>query len=428
LSAEKDDSKLVIDAVEEKPRGVSLFRVTLTIIILALIAGFVVGVACLAVLRGVDLLQELVWSELRGAFPEPLRTIAPVLLCVVGGFAVGACTKWAGFSLDTLGVVIKRCKTEGGYRLKSVPKALLLFALPIAFGGSVGPEAGVSGFTAALVSSAMRAMRRGGVAAVCDPNRPFAAAMEEIMPSRPGSPNDGETATASTDRHYRKSVRSALWGVAGIGFVLGIMWLSSVLGPGSGLPRFEAISYLSSNWLVGALALVIGYALARMSLAAARLARRLALGKDHVARAVVCGLLLGVVAIFLPDVLFSGQAGTREVIVDWQQQGALMLAATCVAKLVLTQVCVACDWIGGEFFPMIFCGVCAGYAISLVTGVDPMLPVAVATAALVAGCIGKPVLTTCVLALCFPLKSLPVVAAAAFVAAKLHDRAASQRT
>ena len=80
--------------------------------------------------------------------------------------------------------------------------------------------------------------------------------------------------------------------------------------------------------------------------------------------------------------------------------------------------CVAGGWIGGEFFPMIFCGVSVGYALTLATGCDPMIAVACTTAALVSACTRKPVLTIVVLALCFPPTTLPLVAVCAVLAAK----------
>lgn len=79
--------------------------------------------------------------------------------------------------------------------------------------------------------------------------------------------------------------------------------------------------------------------------------------------------------------------------------GAGVLLATCVAKLALTQLCEETGWIGGEFFPLIFCGVAAGYAIAIITGDDPMLAVALSTDALVGASTGKWLLSTCVLAL-----------------------------
>ena len=117
------------------------------------------------------------------ALPQPLGAVAPVLLCTLGGVLVGVATSHTGFSLDTLGVVVGHCRTEGDCQVKSWPWALVLFALPIAFGGAAGPEAGVSGFTAALGTMAMHGMRRSGVAVARNTTHPLAAAWKALSPA-----------------------------------------------------------------------------------------------------------------------------------------------------------------------------------------------------------------------------------------------------
>ena len=215
-----------------------------------------------------------------------------------------------------------------------------------------------------------------------------------------------------------------LWVVAAAGFVLGIMGFVTCFGTAGSLPRFAPIDYprtSTRDWMWALAALVIGYALAQFSLLCHAVSGTIAtaIGEQrHVTRAVIAGAFLGLMAIGLPDVLFSGQTGTVALLGSWQRSTALFLALTCVAKLTATAVCVAGGWIGGEFFPMIFCGVSAGYALALATGCDPMIAVACITAALVSACTGKPVLTIVVLALCFPPTTLPLVAVCAVLAAK----------
>ena len=405
----------IIDAAEEVPRGVALLRMAVVLLVWALLAGVAVGVGCLATLKVVDLLQEAVWDGLAESLPQPLGAVAPMLLCTLGGVLVGVATSRAGFSLDTLDVVVGRCRTEGGYQVKSWPWALLLFALPIAFGGAVGPEAGVSGFTAALGTMAMHGMRRSGVAAARNASHPLVAAWKALSP-----------AASDEGRRYSRRPRALLWAMAAVGFVLGALGVSHLFGPGAGFPRFGAIDYLGlgTNALWALLALPLGWVLARIAAYAGK-AAKLACGRmKTVPKAILCGVVLGLVAMALPEVLFSGQSGTAVLLGSWQAMSAGVLLATCVAKLALTQLCEETGWVGGEFFPNIFCGVAAGYAVAAITGGDPMLAVALSTGALVGAATRKWLLSTCVLALSFPPASLPVVALAAFLGAKAsgHSR------
>lgn len=413
MSDKNKTHERIIDAAEETPRGVALVHASLVLLLWALLAGIVVGAGCLATLRVVDLLQEVVWEGLARALPQPLSAVAPVLLCTLGGVLVGLVTSRAGFSLDTLGVVVGSCRSKGGYRVKSWPWALVLFALPIAFGGAVGPEAGVSGFTAALGTMAMHGMRRSGVAVVRNTSHPLAAAWMALSPAQ-----------SDEGRRYTRGPRILLWSAAAAGFVLGALGVSRLFGPGAGFPRFDGIDYLGLNasalWVL--LALPLGWVLARLSALAGRATKLACDRMGTVSKAILCGVVLGLVAMALPEVLFSGQSGTWDLLSGWQAMGAGMLLATCVAKLALTQLCEETGWVGGEFFPLIFCGVAAGYAVAVITGGNSMLAVALSTGALVGAATRKWLLTTCVLALCFPPVSLPVVALAAFLGAKANAK------
>lgn len=377
---------------------------------LALALGLLVGLGTIAALRLADGLQDLLWERLPGLLPVALQPLFPLAFCTLGGLVVGLWTKRCGYTLETLGQVMAHLRQEGGYHLRSLPKTLVLFLLPIAFGGAVGPEAGITGFAAAGFTAALGAMRRTGRAMADDPAHLLRSAARGLL----GDGGEGRL------RH--RWARALAWGVAGVGFALGARLLTLVLGPSAGLPRFAPIDYLGlapASAVAGAVALALAYAMVLFMSAAGRAASRVAGHGGVVGRAVVCGLALGAVACLLPGVLFSGQAATGDLIGSWQAVGAAVLLVTAFAKLALSKLCVASGWVGGEFFPLIFCGVSGGYAAAALLGADPLLPVAVCAGCLVGASTGKALLATAVLALCFPPASLPVVLVAAWVGARL---------
>ena len=129
--------------------------------------------------------------------------------------------------------------------------------------------------------------------------------------------------------------------------------------------------------------------------------------------------MLGLVALALPGVLYSGEAQTGTLMGSWGTVGAAVLIATGIVKLATTQACLAGGWMGGSFFPNIYAGVSFGYGVAALLGVNPLLSVAVVTTALLAGVTRKPVLAVSILVLCFPLVDLPWMLVAAFAAGKL---------
>jgi H+/Cl- antiporter ClcA len=401
-------------------RGSDRVRASAFLLLVALVLGVVVGFLTFAVLRLGDLVQSTVWEGLRGTLPEGVCAAYPLVVCTVGGILVEAWTRRCGYTLDTLSVVVAHCRENAGYSVRSWGRSLVLFLLPIAFGGAVGPEAGISGFAAAGFTASMAALRRSGGAVADDPSKPVRSGVPALSPEWVGR----------EARLMHKRHKAAVWAVAGIGFVLGAVALARLAGPAGALPRFPAIDYLHSSVLAALLALVLGWGLSVVGAVAGRAAKSAAdrMSRAGVPRAVICGVVLGAVAVLLPNVLFSGESATGDLVGGWQGVGVAVLFATALAKVCLTKLCVACDWVGGEFFPLIFCGVSMGYVAAALLGVDPLLPVAVAAGAVVSASTRKPLLTVCVLALCFPLQSLPAVAVAAFVAAKLPLGVSSGKT
>ncbi len=396
-------------------------EIVCSLILLAAVPGYVAGIGTWLVLWLVDRLQALIWDSAAAGLPPLARTLSPIALCLAGGIVVGLWTRHCGYELDTMASVIVHCRKEGGYRIRNWKQALGLFFAPIVFGGSVGPEAGISGFAAAAFSSVLRRIRIGGAGALDGEGHPLSDAVRALAEAD----DEDEAAQAGRTRlqelSHWKTAKALLWALAGLAFAYGCLTVTKLLGPAGEMPRFAAVPYATADWAAGLIALAAGYVAALFGDLCQKAAGKLsgALGADPLIRAVVCGLVLGVCACLMPLVLFSGQSGITSLMESWESWAptALILLAAC--KLFLTKLCVASSWVGGEFFPTIFCGVALGYAIALLAGAEPLLPIALATSGIVAAWTRKPLLTTAVLALCFPPQTLPCVLVSSWIAAKL---------
>ena len=135
-----------------------------------------------------------------------------------------------------------------------------------------------------------------------------------------------------------------------------------------------------------------------------------------VLRAVTGGLLLGVSGTFLPLTMFAGEHQIAEVTETAAEIGVVMLLVIAAVKLLLTNICIDSGLKGGHFFPVIFCGVCIGAAMSLLFGIDMGYCMAVVTAALVGHTLKKPLATVLLLMIVFPVRLIPVMLFAAAAA------------
>ena len=102
---------------------------------------------------------------------------------------------------------------------------------------------------------------------------------------------------------------------------------------------------------------------------------------------------------------------------SWTAFPVWMLFATAIMKLFLTHFCINSGWRGGSIFPVIFSGVCIGYGIAaLFPMLNPVFCVAAVTAGLCAMVMRKPLAVVMLLMICFPVKAVVPMCAAAFMA------------
>lgn len=402
-------------------------EIVLALILLAAIPGFLTGAGTWLVLWLVDRLQTLIWQS-TSSLPPLAQMLSPLLLCLAGGIVVGLWTRHCGFELDTMHAVIAHCRKDGGYRIRNWGQTLGLFFAPIVFGGAVGPEAGVSGFAAAGLSSVLRRLRIGGAGALDGEGHPLADAVRALSAADDEDEASAEGRTRLQGLPHWKAAKTLLWALGGLSFAYGCLAVTKLLGPAGEMPRFDAVPYATADWAAGLLALAAGYAAALFGELSAKAAGKLSqrLGEDPLRRAVICGLVLGACACVSPLVLFSGQSGIGTLMETWSVWAPAALLVLVAAKLFLTKLCVSSFWVGGEFFPTIFCGVALGYAVALLMGAEPLLPIAMASAAIVGAWTRKPLLATAILALCFPPQTLPCVLVCSWIASKLPHPATKQ--
>lgn len=394
--------------------------VGLPTILMALAVGFCVGAVVWAALGISSLLVKLLWTDLRSVFDVVWY---PLALCTVGGLVIGLWTKFSGTKIELLDDVMAQVKRTGGYRVDSVPKSLVSFFLPLAFGGSIGPEAGLTGLIAAACTWIGTTLKRAGLKAKSVTDLTLSATLSAVF----GTPFLGIVATAddgmprAEDYAFRRPAKIVLYTAAAFGAFGGISLITSIPGMSSGLPRFGTFDagLLEFAWFVPIV--VAGWLLALLFHAAevgtTRLGARLA--AYPVLSALLCGVLIGLAGTFLPDVLFAGEEQSSEIMGTWTSLGAATLLLTGVLKLVATPLCQHLGWVGGHFFPSIFAGISFGYGLAALTGAEPLFCVTVCVTSLVAGIMRKPFAAIALLILCFPLDGVLWMGLAAVLGAAL---------
>lgn len=445
-----DNNKLVDEAevsaepafaVESIPQGAPM-RNNLIFLLAVLVIGAVAGAFVWAFLflmnSGIDLLWTVLPARLGIAY-------LPLILCTAGGVLVGLCQKrYEGIPEDMMSVMAS-VKQDGGYDTGKVKSGALCAIVPLIFGGSIGPEAGLVGVIAGLCTGIGGKLRFLG-----DEFREFAAAgTVASMSAIFGAPlfaiaapleNAEEKGGEGERTRFPKPVRVFSYILAAVG-AFGIFFvLNAFTGGGAGLPRFEGIVWGDGELMAAVVALVLGAVAGWLFHAGERGTHALShrIGSKPILKGVIAGAVLGLCGTFLPLTMFSGEHQIHELMDLWASWGApafgpeaggpavivpvgigVILLVTGFVKVLLTPLCVNFGWRGGHFFPVIFAGVAFGYGCAFLMGVDPVLAAAAGAGAVVGGVMRKPVLATLLLFLCFPISAAPVMLVAAFVSSKI---------
>lgn len=353
--------------------------------LLSALLGLLVGFGIWALLSLAYWLVDAVWGGLRGLTGGWF--LFPMVVCTLGGAAIGLWNARFHSAPKPLDQVMADVKATGGYSVGRIAPSSVSFLLPIAFGGSVGPEAGLTGLIASGCTWVGERLKR-------------ASARLGVL--------------ASAAEAFPRASKLVLYPLGVAGGVAGAVLFTTLFGGGMALPRFDAIPW-SVESLVWVLPLAcVGCMLALLYGAATRASRWLAgkLDRHPALQPVVCGLALGAAALFLPNVLFPGSQQAVELMGTWTGLSSATLLLTGAVKTVFVALCLGLGWSGGPFFPLLFCGISFGYGIAGLTGLDPLLCVTVVATALIAGFSRKAAAAVVLVLLCFPLASLPWALAA----------------
>lgn len=344
-------------------------------VITAVIAGGLAGLVAIVTYQAMMGLQHLVWET--GAPAEGAGPVRIAVTILVGGLLLLLLARVArSESVDELIADTERPRRRSTRRILVTA---LVAIVSIAFGGAVGPEAGLLAVVAecaVIVSRRIardeaeaRAIARAGVAGVLGGlygSPPAAAAVEA----------DGESLAPSRLMSF----------VAGIsGFLVFLLVARTVFG-GDGvaaIPLPEART--GEPWLVivpVVVGVLFGVLFRILHHSAESVARRVT--RPWLVT-VIGTILFAALAAAVPMVRFSGHHEVAEV--PWLYAGgsAAELWTLAVAKLLAVVLCLVAGWRGGEVFPLILIGASAGAASALLLpGVDPAAAVAGAMAATLA--------------------------------------------
>lgn len=386
-----------------------------------LMCGFMGGVIAGIIwsfLKLLDLGVGFIWEWGKDSVNFPFYTIA---VCLLGGLIIGLYQKKFGAYPEELETVMGKVKKDKYYPYNNVFVICIAALLPLLFGGSIGPEAGLTGVIVGLcywvgdrikfVNVHLKEITKIGLSTAI--GTIFGAPLFGlVMPIEEKVDYDKEITVSKFSKtiYIIVSVMSA-FGVFSL--------LNSFFGGGIGIPQIEYAKITSNEQIFGIPLALVGVALGICYLVFDRFTKAFFMklqGKiGIVISTMLGGLILGVMGTYFPLTMFSGEESMGEIISTYKEYAPWLLILTGLLKLLLTNVCIKSGWRGGHFFPVIFSGVSVGCGVAILTGLNSAFCMGVITAGLLGVIMKKPFAVSLLLMLCFPLRVIPWLIISAFI-------------
>lgn len=394
----------------------------LKLIIFSVILGMVAGAVIWSFLKAVGFFTEVIWEDLREQIDYKWYA---VIVCTIGGLIIGFFRKSFGDYPEELVTIMSKVKKEGHYDYSHMLVILVAAFLPLVFGASIGPEAGLTGVIVGLCywvgdnvkyakanekeySEIGEAVTLGVLFHV--PLFGIFAVEEELA---------GEEAGQIS---LPKPVKLLLYGGAIAGGLLAYDGLSHFFGVAmEGFPSFDTVSMEAYDYLAMAVYVLAGVVLAYIFVVCEYVCERIYSLLPAVVGETLGGLVLGVIITFVPMVAFSGEEQMGQMAEDYTLYLPVAFAVIALIKVFLTTFCIKMGMKGGHFFPLIFACACMGFAVGIPFFGYDLGHLVFAAGTVTAACLGaqmkKPIAVALLCLLCFPVKMLFFIFLAAAIGA-----------
>lgn len=344
--------------------------------LLAALLGGLVGAVSAGFLHFIEWGQHLLWQELTSSLP--LQTL---LVATLGGLLVGLCQRYLGNHPKGINEAISEISETGRLDYAHLPQGILTASTSLIFGASLGPEAAIMGLVGGLGTWAGDVMRS------------FRTRLD--LP-------ESEKSQSRITNFFRKWPAIIAYIAGGIALVklVGGMYSGGFLDLSAHPFQWEDLLWSIPLALVGAGS---GWLYLKFH---QWIKNWIApLEQKPVLRGTLGGFSLGLIALFLPMVLFSGQHLLNPMFEQAFQLGFWTLFLTGLARLFLTSLMLNTGWKGGQFLPIMFAGSALGLSVSVLF---PVVPISVAVlgamSALLAVVLPKPLFALVLMAFMFPFE------------------------
>lgn len=348
--------------------------------LLAVLLGMLAGVIIGLFIKIMTIGMEFLWETLPYKFDFP---VYPLIVCVVGALFIGLFQKFFGDYPEELMVVLDKVKKDKNYEYKKLPIIFVGALMPVVFGFSVGPEAGLAGV----------------ITAIC-----------YFIKDRLGF-NKGE---------YKKIVKIIFYLISLAAALATMVLINRYFGQEmKGFPMAEKKFPSGIEWLGLLLYIPAGFVLGVFYEVTHKGLHGIADKIPPILKEVIGGICVGAIGCMVPLIMFSGEEGLHELYCGYIKVAPVVFIALAFLKVAMTNISIQMGLKGGHFFPLIFAAACLGYGIATLVFPESADTLHFAAAIVAGTTLGytmkKPILVSLILMICFPPMMVPFILATSFL-------------
>lgn len=377
------------------------FAIRLKPSVTAIITGSLAGTIALLTYQGMTALQHLIWTQAAdGSSAGALR----IFLTIIFGGALLLLLARIDAS-ESVSQLLRDTNSPLARSPRKIAVTALVAIVSVAFGGAIGPEAGLLAVVAqsSVIVSHFIARDEAQARAIAE------AGAAGVMGGLYGSPPAAAAITGDGESLAPSKLMSFVAGISGF---IAFTGLSRAVFGSEGLATMPLPEPgEGSQWLL-IVPVLVGVGMGALF-------RWMHHGAEHLAAklprpwlATVIGtVLFAALAAAAPLVMFSGHHEISGVLYIYSGDAAGSLWILALAKILAIVLCLTAGWRGGETFPLIFVGAAAGAATALLLpNLDPAGAMAATMAATLAVGWRRPLATLLVLVLVLePGLALPLL-------------------
>lgn len=336
-----------------------------------------------------------------------------LFICIIGGAIIGIFEKYIGKYPKTMHEVLAEFKQNGSVEYKSIPKSLIKTFSTLWFGATVGPEAGLTGIIGGLATLTGEFLKFG-----------FARKKHTKMILKSNYQKIFEIPLYGiynfideNNTRALKNIKRFLYGTI-IFFATFIIFILMTLDKKiSFITKFPSTILNKQDILFLIPLFIIGLSIILYSNILDKLIVKIfnPIQKYKILHSIIGGTLLGILAISIPFILFSGEHTLKNLIQSSYSLGFITLILIGIFKLLSLKICVNTGLIGGPIFPIMFSCASIGMACAFIFHISLPFAVAVIMATTLAGITGNSKLTIILIIWFFSINTWPFIILIAFL-------------